>query len=164
MHLTQTGFLIIPLSLLVFLLAPIRLGQWAITVSALEAASVVNVGGGFPVGITPYFFAAALIAARVAPPLLTGHMRLRTDEPVRRHVQILLLFVAWAAASALALPLLFTGMPVDLARAGVDATYYYLVPLHWSFSNAGQAGYLLLDLGVVLLFLRNAGRPGTWRG
>ena len=82
MHLTSTGILIIPLSLLVFFLAPGRLGQWAILVSALGAASVLNVGGGFPVGITPYFFVAALIAARVIGRMLTGRLGLPANGPI----------------------------------------------------------------------------------
>ena len=164
MHATPTGLLIVPLSLAVFLLAPGRLGQWAIVVSALDAASVVNVGGGFPVGITPYFFVASLIAARVGARALNGRIGFRGGEPVRDHVRALSLFVLWAAASAFLLPVIFKGLPVDLERAGVDQTYLYRVPLHWTFSNAGQAGYLLLDLCVVLLFVGNAARPGYIAG
>ena len=164
MHLTSAGILIIPASLLVLVLWPSRLGQWAILVSALGAASVLNVGGGFPVGITPYFFVGALIAARIIAQMLTGRLGLKADEPTQRHVRVLVVFVAWAVVSALLLPILFSGMPVDLGRAGVDATYFYLVPLHWSFSNVGQAGYLVIDLCVVLCFLRNAARPGYVEG
>ena len=164
MHLTSAGILIIPASLLVLVLWPSRLGQWAILVSALGAASVLNVGGGFPVGITPYFFVGALIAARIIAQMLTGRLGLKADEPTQRHVRVLVVFVAWAVVSALLLPILFSGMPVDIGRAGVDATYFYLVPLHWSFSNVGQAGYLVIDLCVVLCFLRNAARPGYVEG
>ncbi|HTU54497.1 MAG TPA: hypothetical protein VMF62_11045 [Acetobacteraceae bacterium] len=164
MHLTSTGILIIPLSLLVFFLAPGRLGQWAILVSALGAASVLDVGGGFPVGITPYFFVAALIGARVIGQMLTGRLGLPANRAIQGHLRVLVLFVAWAVVSALVLPILFSGMPVDLGRAGVDTTYFYLVPLRWSFSNVGQAGYLVLDLCVVLFFLRNAQRPGYVEG
>ena len=173
MQLTQTGIVLVPLTLLVFLLAPRRLGQWAIVVSAFGAASVLNIGGGFPVGVTPYFFAVALIAAGIVSRVLTGRLGLLSNEPIRGHVQALILFVGWAAASAVVLPVLFSGMPVDLGRASVNATYLHLIPLHWSFSNIGQAGYLVLDLCLVLLFLRNAPRPGyidglveafTWSG
>lgn len=164
MQITSTGVLLIPLTLLVFFLAPGRLGQWAILVSALAAASVVNIGGGFPVGITPYFLAAALAALRVGTCMLTGRIGFRRDEPIRDHVRVLALFVAWGVASAFLLPVLFRGVPVDLARAGVDQTYFYQIPLYWSFSNAGQAGYLLLDLAVVLLFLQNATRAGYVEG
>ncbi|MGH6678108.1 MAG: hypothetical protein ACREDL_04025 [Bradyrhizobium sp.] len=156
--------MIIPLSLLVFVLWPGRLGQWAIFVSSLAAASVLNLGGGFPVGITPYFFVASLIAMRVVAQMLTGRLGFKANDPTQRHVRVLVLFVAWAVVSALLLPILFSGMPVDLARAGVDATYFNLVPLHWSFSNLGQAGYLVIDLCVVLYFLRNAARPGYVEG
>lgn len=164
MHLTQTGVVLIPLSLLVLFLAPRRLGQWAIVVSAFGAASVVNIGGGFAVGITPYFFAASLIAIRIGSRFLAGRLGLRAGEPVRDHVKVLVLFVGWAVVSTLVLPILFSGMPVDLGRAGADATYFNLIPLRWTFSNVGQAGYLVLDLCLVLLFLRNAARPGYTEG
>jgi hypothetical protein len=148
----------------VLFLAPSRLGQCAIVVSSLAAASVVNVGGGFAVGISPYFFAAAVIAARMMSRLLTGRIRFGADEPILGHVRTLALFVAWGVASAMILPVLFSGMPVDLGRIGVDTTFFALVPLHWTFSNVGQAGYLVLDLCLVLLFLRNASRPGYIEG
>jgi len=154
----------IPPTLLLLLVAPVRLGQWAIIVSSLAAASVVNVGGGFAVGITPYFFATSLIAARIIARWLTGRIRFGVDEPILSHVRALTLFVLWAVASAIVLPVLFSGMPVDLGRVSVDTTYFNLVPLRWTFSNVGQAGYLVLDLCLVLLFLRNASRPGYVEG
>jgi len=164
LSITLAGALLIPLTLLVLVIAPNRLGQCAIVVSSLAAASVVNIGGGFAVGISPYFFAAAVIAARIVTRLATGRIRFGAGEPILGHVRTLALFVAWGVVSAMILPVLFTGMPVDLGRAGVDATFFAMVPLHWTFSNAGQAGYLVLDLCLVLLFLRNASRPGYIEG
>jgi hypothetical protein len=54
--------------------------------------------------------------------------------------------------SAFLLPILFAGAPVDSPRAGAEAIFYLALPLRWTFSNAGQAGYMILNFCVLLAF------------
>ena len=167
-----SGLILIPLTLAIFCFSSF-LAEWAIFSSVLQGAALVNVGGGFAVGLSPYFLVAALIASQVIPQWLTGRIGFCADEPIMPHVRILALFVMWAVLSAFVLPVLFDGMPVDAARAGVDRGYYIRTPLHWSPSNAGQAGYLILNLLLVIHLLQLGVRPGklerlasafTWSG
>jgi hypothetical protein len=67
---------------------------------------------------------------------------------------VLVMFVAWCAVSALVLPVLFEGLPVDSPRSGVDSSYYTQLPLRWSFSNAGQAGYMILNFILLVRLLQ----------
>jgi energy-coupling factor transporter transmembrane protein EcfT len=154
MSIPPSGIAFAPLGLAIFFFAPQRLGQASIVAAVFAAASVLNFGGGtFPVGIAPFYFIALLIAIRSIPKWLNGGLKIPMSGPLRHHLQAVTAFVGWAALSALLLPILFRGLPVDLGRAGPDATYYTRLPLHWSLSNAGQAGYLLLDLIVVFYLL-----------
>src|SRR6266478_6325499 len=147
MTITAIGYVIIPLSLGVFLVRPGFLVPWAIIVSVFQAASVINIGGSFPVGISPFFFVLALIALRFVPQYLAGRFWFSQDDPILSLFRPLTLFVLWGIASAFVLPLLFANLTVNVPRAGMDSA---ALPLHWSMSNAAQAGYLLLD--YVFLF------------
>jgi len=118
------------------------------------------VGGGFVVGLSPYFFATALVASRVIPQWVTGRMRFSPGEQTASLVRVLAAFVLWCVVSAFVLPILFDGLPVDSARAGVDQGYYLQSALHWSPSNAGQAGYIILDFLLVLCLLQLSPQPG----
>src|SRR5229473_7392481 len=150
-----SGLILIPLTLAIFCFSS-YLAEWAIFSSVLQGAALVNLGGGFAVGLSPYFFVGILIASRVVPQWVTGRIRFCTDEPVTPHVYLLALFVLWSVLSAFALPVLFDGLPVDCPRTGVDQGYYLLSPLHWSPSNAGQAGYMILDLLIIIYMLQLA--------
>ncbi|MGA2409984.1 MAG: hypothetical protein ABSG46_06280 [Candidatus Binataceae bacterium] len=132
-----------------------------ILVSVFAAASVINVGAeGFPAGVSPYYFTAVLIAFRTIPKWLSGRLSFRAGDPARVYLRVMAVFIGWASLSAFLLPIIFQGLPVDLARAGPDATYYFRLPLQWSLSNAGQAGYLILDLIVITYFAGQAATPG----
>ena len=142
MTITPIGLIIIPLSLAIFLARPSFLVPWAILVSVFQAASVINVGGSFPVGIAPFFFVLVLVAIRFIPQYLTGRFSFSQDDPVLTLLRPLTVFGLWGIASAFVLPLLFANVTVNTPRAGMDSA---AVALHWSMSNAAQAGYLLLD-------------------
>ena len=78
MTITPIGFVIIPLSLIIFLVWPRLLVPWAIIVSVFEAASVINVGGGESgIGIQPFFFVVVLITLRFLPPYLVTRAQVR---------------------------------------------------------------------------------------
>src|ERR1700735_3103771 len=145
MSIPLSGIVLLPLSLAIFFFAPRRLGQLAIIAAVFAAASVLNfAGGSFPVGIAPYYFIAILIAGRLLPKWLTDGLTFSANRPLVFYLRIVVAFVGWSVASAFVLPILFHGLPVDLGRAGPDATFYSRLPLQWSLSNAGQAGYLAL--------------------
>jgi hypothetical protein len=154
-----SGLVLIPLTLGIFVFSS-YLAEWAIFCAVLQSAALVNVGGSFAVGLSPYFFVTALLALRIIPQWATGRIRFFVEEPVAGHVRILAIFILWCVFSAFALPVLFDGIPVDSPRLGVDASYYYRLPLQWSPSNGGQAGYMILNLVMVLGLLQFAARPG----
>lgn len=161
MSIPLSGIVLIPLSLAIFFFAPERLGQLAIVAAVFAAASVLNFGGGsFPVGITPYYFAAILITVRSFPKWLNAGLALTPNKPLTFYLRAVMAFVGWSVVSAFLLPILFRGLPVDLGRAGPDATFYTRLPLQWSLSNGGQAGYLALD-AVVILYLIEHTRTST---
>ena len=66
MGLPVSGMVLIPTTLGIFCFSS-YLPEWAIFVSVLQGAALVNVGGGFAVGLSPYFFVAALIASQFLP-------------------------------------------------------------------------------------------------
>lgn len=159
MNVPVSGLILLPLTLGIFCFSS-YLTEWAIFVAVLQGAALVNLGGSFTIGLSPYFFAAALIALELVPRWLTGRIRFFENEPVSLHTRVLVMFVLWCAFSAFVLPMLFDGLPVDSPRSGVDRAYYTQMPLHWSFSNAGQAGYMILDLIMVLGLLQLSAYPG----
>ena len=153
MNVPVSGIILLPITLGIFCFSS-YMAEWAIFTAVLQGAALVNLGGGFAVGLSPYFFVTALVALRLVPQLLTGRIRFFTDEPVRSHVHVLVMFILWCAVSAFVLPMLFQGLPVDSPRSGVDSSYYTQLPLRWSFSNAGQAGYMILNFMLVLRLLQ----------
>ena len=149
MSVPTSGLLFIPITLFFFFLYSRRLLHWTFFAAVFGAAAVVNIGGGFPVGITPYFFACMLFACRWVPDWFAGRLRWHPDDPIRKHLRLLWLFAVWSAFSAFALPVIFRGMPIDQARLGPDLGYYFQMPLAWTMSNAGQAAYIILDFIIV---------------
>lgn len=160
MNVPASGIILVPPTIGILVFSPSRLTEWAVFVSIFQAAAVVNIGGGFAVGLSPYFLVAGLVGMRMVPLWWSGRIRFFRDEAVLRHLRVLALFVGWAMFSAFAAPVLFGGTPVDSPRAGVDQSFFFQRPLHWSFSNAGQAGYLLLDFLLVLQMLQMSGQRG----
>lgn len=159
MNIPISGLILLPLTLGVFCFST-YLEEWAVLTAVLQGAALVNVHGGFAVGLSPYFLVAGLIALSVVPQSLSGKLAFFSDEPARPHSRLLVIFVSWCVFSAFVLPVLFKTIPVDSPRSGVDNAYYTLTPLHWSFSNAGQAGYMVLDLILVFRLLQLGAQPG----
>lgn len=159
MSIPISGLILLPLTIAIFCFSS-YLAEWAIVTSVLEGAALVNVSGGFAVGLSPYFLVTALIAVVVVPQWLTGKIHFFADEPVRSNMRVLAVFALLCVFSAFVLPMLFKGLPVDSARGGVDRSYLQQTPLRWSFSNVGQAGYMVLDLIMVLRLLQLSEVPG----
>jgi hypothetical protein len=162
MKIPVSGLILIPLTLGIYCFSS-ALPEWAIFCTVLQGAALVNIGGGFTVGLSPYFFTVALIASRIVPQWATGRIKFFTDESVANHARVLTIFVAWCVSSAFILPVLFDGLPVDSPRSGVDEGYYLQSALHWSPSNAGQAGYMILNLVMVICLLQTAASPHRLR-
>ncbi len=55
-----SGLILIPLTLAVYCFSS-YLAEWAVFTAVLQGAALVNVGGGFAVGLSPYFFVLTLI-------------------------------------------------------------------------------------------------------
>jgi hypothetical protein len=148
MTITPIGLVIIPLSLAIFLVWPRLLVPWAIVASVFQAASVINIGAGeSAIGLAPFFFVVILIALRFVPQYLTARFGFVQGDPLLNLFRPLMLFAFWGAASAFVLPFLFANVVVNTPHGGMDAV---ALPLHWSLSNAAQAGYLLLDCIFIL--------------
>ena len=143
MSITPIGLILIPLSLIIFYFRPRFLISWAIVVSAFQAASVINVGGDFAIGVSPYFFVVSLVAMRFVAVFLQGRLGFKHDDIALEITLPLLMLTAWGVASAFLLPHLFAGIHVDTPRLGMDPVS--TTPLDWSMSNAAQAGYLVLN-------------------
>ena len=143
MSITPIGLILIPLSLIIFYFRPRFLISWAIVVSAFQAASVINVGGDFAIGVSPYFFVVSLAAMRFVAVFLQGRLGFKHDDIALEITLPLLMLTAWGVASAFLLPHLFAGIHVDTPRLGMDPVS--TTPLDWSMSNAAQAGYLVLN-------------------
>lgn len=152
MHIPSTGVVFLPLIALMFLLRPSRLEELLIYMAIFQGAAVVNLGGAFSFGLSPYYFTACLLAACVALRWTTGRILFQKGEFAQKHLKMAALFVVWCVISAFLFPFFFEGTPVDSPRAGAEAVFYLALPLHWSFSNAGQAGYMVLNFFVLLSF------------
>jgi hypothetical protein len=161
MSITAIGYVVMPLSLLIFLLAPRYLVPWAIALSVLQAASVVNVGGGFPIGVAPYFFVCLLIFARFVPRWLSGRFGFALGDPMLACSGALMLLVIWGVASAMVMPRLFVGIAVNTPRGGMDLMGTQ--PLVWTMSNLAQAGYLVLNGVFVICATSEARDPGHFQ-
>lgn len=159
MSIPVSGLILLPLTLGIFCCSS-YLTEWAIFAVALEGAALVNVTAGFAVGVAPYFFIATLVAIILIPQWITGKIQILAEEPIRADLRALVSFVLLAVLSAFVLPVLFKGLPVNSARVGVGASYYQQRPLRWTFSNAGQAGYIVLDFLMMLRLLQLSVIPG----
>ena len=158
MYVTPIGLLLIPLSVGIFFFRPAYLGPWAILVSAFQAASVVNIEGGFPIGVTPYFFVLILIAIRFVPLWLGNKCSFSRYDVAMVMTEPLLILTVWALLSAFLLPWLFAGLGVDTPRAGMDSPE--TTPLRWTMSNAAQAAYVTLNAIFVIHLLWNSRTHG----
>ena len=121
---------------------PDRLLAAAILCAPFEGAALVNAGG---VGVSPYYFALMLIAARCALVRVDADDVLGPTSRVRSAVLAAIVLLAIGVVGAFALPRLFAGQPVNSPRLDADAT----APLAFSTSNLGQCVYLVLNVAFL---------------
>jgi hypothetical protein len=163
MHIPISGLVFVPLAGAVYLFRPSRLVELLIYVAVFQGASVLNAGGGFSVGLSPYYLVAALVSFRVTMKWASGKIHFHRGEFAQIHLQLMAVFIGWCVVSAFLLPVLFEGTPVDSPRAGAEAVFYLAFPLKWSFSNAGQAGYMVFNFLVLLALADYAAKHSTRR-
>lgn len=156
MEITIFGVLFIPLALFVAFFAQRYLLSLAILASVFQAASVFNVtGGSFELGVSPYYLVACLIFLHNVLSAVRGQNILPPKSDPRRSVIVILIsFWILGAISAFLLPHIFAGLQVFDPRLGIDEQYNSPTSLRWTASNLAQAGYLTLNVGVVLYALR----------
>ncbi len=153
---TPVGYFFLPLVLLCSFTKPERLLSLLVLASVFEASSVFNSSiETFQLGVPPFYVVEAFIALQLVGLVAQkGSLLPEPDDPRRKYVVPLLLFWAWACASAFILPHIFSGMPVYEPRGGIDEQYEALTPLRWSFSNLAQVLYLTLNLCTLLYALQ----------
>jgi hypothetical protein len=134
----------------VFFLKPARLEELLIYMAVFEAAAVVNPGGGFSFGLSPYFFTACLLAIRIGAKWQNGRIRFQRGEFAQNHPQIAAIFILWSVLSAFLLPPVCGHAGRYPTRGIENVSYMEPPPLKWTFSNAGQAGYMVLNFFVLL--------------
>jgi hypothetical protein len=157
------GLIFIPLALWIFLARRQYLVPLLVLSSIFQAASVLNLNlRGFPVGVQPYYFVALLVSFRAYRERAVTWSRLRLLAPQTKGVlRALLAFCGWAVASAFFLPFMFAGIGIVDPRSALGESGYAgdvglryailgdLTPLKWSFTNLGQAVYLVLNAVAV---------------
>ena len=104
----------------------------------------------FEVGIAPYWAFAALVVLAALPSLAGGEEGAvsRWPNPMRWAAFSLAFFALYGAISAFSLPFVFHDIAVLDPRLGIADQFMDPSSLQWSLSNAGQAGYILLNCAV----------------
>ncbi|AWB90870.1 hypothetical protein [Aeromicrobium chenweiae] len=138
---TTLGLIVIPLTVYA-IFRPAFLPYLMAATMPLVSSSALEFSGN---KVQPFFVAA------IAPALLLG---LRRSKPSNLGLLPVTL-VAFFAATAVALPAVFRGIPVLVARGGVDEQVEAPGQLEFTISNLAQAGYFGLAVLVVVYFARN---------
>lgn len=154
-RMTLLGSIFIPLGIGFWLFKPRWLLPLAIIAAAFQAGSVLNIRD---VGLPPYYFVSILMVLHLLWSwLFKGTLRIRI--PSSSSVYPLLLFWAWASASAVIMPFVFRGMLVLDPSADIEIFGDFPVTsLHFSFGNVVQIVWLTVNLGAILF----AARFGNW--
>jgi hypothetical protein len=109
----------------------------------------------FEVGIAPYWILAPVAVLAALPPLISGRQAVSStlSRLLRWAAFSLVLFAIYGAVSAFSLPFVFHGTAVLNPRLGIAAQFRNPSSLSWSLSNAGQAGYIVLNCMVFCLLI-----------
>ncbi|MBB5375772.1 hypothetical protein HNQ07_001229 [Deinococcus metalli] len=121
---------------------------------AIFPASAVLVIGqsGNAIGISPYYAYAVFIFF-----LVLMRLNRALDTIVNRQWIHLTIFSFITVVGAFILPILFEGLGVYSPRLGIDDQVNVQTPLVQSFSQIGQAAYLVLNFSVVVYIYMNVG-------
>ncbi|MFN2119119.1 MAG: hypothetical protein ACK2T0_01850, partial [Anaerolineales bacterium] len=115
----------------------------------------IRLGPHFEVGIGPYWVVAAFLVLAAVPALAKRRDRAAPPlpGPLRWAAFSLGVFALYGVASAFSLPFVFRGAAVLDPRLGIASQFMEPSSLSWSLSNAGQAGYMLINCAVFWLLI-----------
>lgn len=137
----------VPLSLLALYLC--YRSQWQILpvmmfMSVFQAASLFNLMGG-AIGVGPVY---ALLLVTLVKSSLFDRSKPQPRRTSRSAAVFLLLFIVYAAISAIINPLLFTGVTYSNVKTGFE------IPLKWETGHLNQLFYLVLDVALFFVVSR----------
>ncbi len=139
----------------------------AITILAMRRGYVrlIAVAAGLPIGViatvggqpAPTFFTlGGLACAWLVFEWISGRSTPRDDEGRHRPGALsLVIFLGWSLLVTLVAPTIFEGVPVLVARGGIDEQFLDPGTLTYSVSNIAQAAYLVISIGVVFFLARS---------
>lgn len=132
---------------------------------------LLAVVAGFPIGViatvggqpAPTFFTlGAGVCAWLAFTWIASRRSEQPSENGKRPGAIaLVLFVGWSILVTVMAPTIFAGIPVLVARGGIDEQFLDPGNLTYTVSNIAQVAYLVISIGVVFFLARS---PGTSPG
>jgi len=103
--------------------------------SVFQASSALDVAGR---GIQPYYLISAFIIIRA---LVNRTIGISSSEEIPRR-KWLFMFGFIAVGSAILLPFIFVGIPINDAKVGIDEGVSFRPPLVFGLNNLAQAGFL----------------------
>ena len=150
-QMTPIGWLVVPISILIFFLRPFYLLPLMVIASIFELSTVYNGSiGQFIFGVSVFSFVQILIFLRLMIHVAGGAVALPPKTSPARDIAVALVgFLAWSFGSALIMPRIFAGMTIVSPRETIGGIFV-LAPLQWSWSNMAQAVYLVLNVSTLL--------------
>jgi hypothetical protein len=134
--------------------------------SVFQAAAVFSIRTrqGFTAGVAAYWLIVPMSLVMAFRQLRSAKTSVGGEVPRDTRVasMCLLAFAAYGIFSALVLPFVFHGTKVLDPRLGMNSQYLNPSTLKWSLSNAGQAGYMLLNCLVFLFLAATANNTKTF--
>lgn len=141
-NITTLGYLIIPISLAVFLLKPRWLFPLTVLLAPFQASSVIDIYlGDYPIGLQPGYLTAILFLASILLGILIRG-KLYIPRELNAIYLPLLLFVGYCVLTAIIIPTILQNQILVLPpRAGLGIRN--LTPLKISGTNLSQTFYLM---------------------
>lgn len=157
--------MVTPLGVLVLLITLAVIGRRKGYVRLMTATGGLPIGvlvivGGQPV---PAFYTLGIgvVLATVLVPFITRQTSIYDRSIQRPGAVALVLFVAWSIVVTIISPTLFSGIPVIVARDGLDSQLLAPGSLAYSVSNIAQIAYLVIGVCVIFFLSRSPGStPG----
>lgn len=101
--------------------------------------------GSFFVSLQPYYIILLIIVISFFPLIIKTFKTKNNILNIPIEYKLFFSFALWSIASAFIMPFIFSSTPVFIPRLGIDDQVIHQNPLVFTFSNVGQAGYLLLN-------------------
>ena len=161
----QTEMLMTPLGFVVVLVAV------AVLASRRGYPQLLAAAAGLPIGVvatvagqsakTFFVLGAGACAWLVFRWIIAREDVRPTIQEHRPGAIALVLFLCWSIFVTILAPTIFEGMPVLVARGGIDEQFLDPGTLTYTVSNVAQVSYLIVSVGVVFFLARS---PGTSPG